>query len=229
MKPKRQKKAIVTEPLAAVKRGLRKRPTSSIGAEVRRSHITKAASRTVAIAKPPSVRALPQPWLGASMIVKISSPIAAVENTSPPRSIRGACGSRDVGTTEATKTAAAAATGAIAKKMLVQEKRSSSQPPAIGPRAIAAPAVAPQKPIALALSARSVKTLEISESVAGKIIAAPSPITQRAVISWPGVLIRPPSRLAPPKTPRPASKIPLRPTRSLRLPEASSSAAKTRL
>src|SRR5947209_16559821 len=98
MKPNRQKNAIVTEPLAAVKRGLRKRPTSSIGAEVRRSHITKAARRTVAIAKPPSVRALPQPWLGASMIVKISSPIAAVENTSPPRSIRGACGSRDVGT-----------------------------------------------------------------------------------------------------------------------------------
>src|SRR5437660_1787056 len=156
MKPKRQKKAIVTEPLAAVKRRLRKRPTSSIGAEVRRSHITKAASRTVAIAKPPSVRALPHPWLGASMIVKISSPIAAVENTSPPRSIRGACGSRDVGTTEATKTAAAAATGAIAKKMLFQEKRSSSQPPAIGPRAIAAPAVAPQKPIALALPARAV-------------------------------------------------------------------------
>src|SRR5436190_1892278 len=155
MKPKRQKKAIVTEPLAAVKRGLRKRPTSSIGAEVRRSH--------------------------------------------------------------------------IAKKMLVQEKRSSSQPPTIGPRAIAAPAVAHQKPIALALSARSVKTLEISESVAGKIIAAPSPITQRAVISWPGVLIRPPSRLAPPKTPRPASNIPLRPTRSLRLPEASSSEAKPRL
>src|SRR5256885_7144890 len=179
MKPKRQKKAIVTEPLAAVKRGLRKRPTSSIGAEVRRSHITKAASRTVAIAKPPSVRPLPQPWLGASMIVKISSPIAAVENTSPPRSIRGACGSRDVGTTKVTKTAAAAATGAIAKKMLVQEKRSSSQPPTIGPTAIAAPSVAPQKPIALALSARSVKTLEISESVAGKIIAAPSPITQR--------------------------------------------------
>src|SRR5207237_5883326 len=128
MKPKRQKKAIVTEPLAAVKRGLRKRPTSSIGAEVRRSHITKAARRTVAIAKPPSVRALPQPWLGASMIVKISSPIAAVENTSPPRSIRAACGSRDVGTTAATNTAAEAGTGAIGTRLLGQENRQRSTP-----------------------------------------------------------------------------------------------------
>src|SRR2546423_12053461 len=113
----------------------------------------------------------------------MSEAIAAVERTNPGPSVRGAVGSREVGTLAATSAAPAAATGAIAKKMLVQEKRSSSQPPTIGPRAIAAPAVAPQKPIALALSARSVKTLDISESVAGKIIAAPSPITQRATIS----------------------------------------------
>jgi hypothetical protein len=143
--------------------------------------------------------------------------------------VRGARGSREGGTTEATRAAAAAATGAIAKKMLFQEKISSSQPPTIGPSAIAAPAVAPQNPIARARSERSVKTFEISDSVAGKIIAAPSPMKQRATISSFAVLIKPPIRLAMPKTPRPAKSIPFRPTRSLRLPEASSRAAKTRL
>ena len=152
-----------------------------------------------------------------------------MERTSPGRSARGASGSREVGTKRATSTAATTATGAIAKKMLVQEKCCSSQPPAIGPSAMAAPAVAPHNPIARARSRRSTNTLEISESVAGKIIAAPRPMTQRATISWPGVVISPPAKLAAPSTPRPARSIPLRPTRSLRLPAASNRAANTRL
>ena len=94
---------------------------------------------------------------------------------------------------------------------------------------MAAPAVAPHSPIARARSERSTKTLEISDSVAGKIIAAPRPMTQRAAISWPGVLISPPAMLASPNTARPPSSIPLRPRRSLVLPAASSSAANTRL
>ena len=113
--------------------------------------------------------------------------------------------------------------------MLVHEKRSSSQPPTIGPSAIAIPAVAPHNPIARARSARPVKTFEIKDRVAGKTIAAPRPITQRTAISWPGVVVRPPTALAVPKTPRPASSIPFRPSRSDRLPDASSRAANTRL
>ena len=113
--------------------------------------------------------------------------------------------------------------------MLVQLNCSSSQPPTIGPSAIAMPAVAPQRPIALARSARSVYTFEISERVVGKIIAAPRPMKQRATISWPAVSVRPPAMLAAPNTTRPASRNPLRPRRSLRLPAASSSAANTRL
>ena len=49
-------------------------------------------------------------------------------------------GSREVGTLQATSAAPTAATGAIAKKMLVQLNCSSSQPPTIGPSAIAMPA-----------------------------------------------------------------------------------------
>jgi hypothetical protein len=83
--------------------------------------------------------------------------------------------------------------------------------------------------MARARSRRSVKTLEISDSVAGKVIAAPSPITARAAISCPGLVVKPPIRLAVPTTASPASSMPLRPNRSDRLPKVSSSAAKTRL
>ena len=76
-----------------------------------------------------------------------------------------------------------AAIGASAKKTLSQPSRSNSQPPTIGPSAMPMPVVAPQRPIARARSARSVKTLVSRESVAGKISAAPSPITARAAIS----------------------------------------------
>ena len=96
-----------------------------------------------------------------------------------------------------------AATGAIAKKMLRQSESSSSQPPTIGPSAIATPAIAPHRPIAQARSPRSVNTFVISDSVDGNTIAAPTPITERVAISAPGVSISPPARLARPKTVRP--------------------------
>src|SRR5207253_174985 len=129
--------------------------------------------------------------------------------TSPGPSVLVAPGSREVGTLHATSAAPTKATGAIAKKMLVQLNCSSSQPPTIGPSATAAPMVAPQRPIARARSPRSVNTFEISDRVVGKIIAAPRPMKQRATISCPGLLVRPPATLARPNTARPASRNPL--------------------
>jgi len=229
MNPDSAKNEIATEPLAAVNRGFRNSVTSSIGSSARRSQATNAASTTAVTAKPARVLALPQPWFGASMIVYTSRPIAAVESANPPLSARGASGSREVGTYLATSNPPAAATGAIAKKMLVQSNASSSQPPKIGPSAIAAPVVAPHRPIARARSRRSVNTLEISDSVAGNTIAAPRPITHRATINCPGLDVSPPATLAKPNTASPPSSIPLRPNRSLRLPAASREAANTRL
>ena len=81
--------------------------------------------------------------------------------------------------------------------------------------------------MAFARSARSVKTLAMSERVAGKMPAAPIPMTARAAISSLGVLASEPARLPSANTPRPASSVPLRPTRSLRLPAARISAANT--
>src|SRR5215472_2484584 len=163
------------------------------------------------------------------MIVKTSRAMAAVDSARPGKSRPAASAFFDAGTLTATSAAAAAATGPMAKKMLAQLKCSSSQPPTIGPSAMAIPALAPHRPMARARSARPVKTLVISESVAGKIMAAPSPITARAAMSWSGLVVKPPITLAVPKTASPASSIPLRPTRSDRAPDVSSKAAKTRL
>jgi hypothetical protein len=69
LKPESAKKATVTEPLAALKRGLRNRLRSTIGSEVVRSRTMKAANSPAASAKPPRLWALLQPWPGASMIV----------------------------------------------------------------------------------------------------------------------------------------------------------------
>ena len=163
------------------------------------------------------------------MMVNTSSPMVAADSTRPGRSAAAASGFFEPGTLAMTSTMARAATGAMAMKMLVQLKCSSSQPPTMGPSAIATPAMAPHRPMARARSLRSVKTLEISERVAGKVMAAPSPIRARAAISWAGLVVNPPARLAAPNTVSPASSIPLRPNRSDRLPKVSSSAAKVRL
>ena len=61
MKPNSVKNATVTAPLAAAKRGLRNRATSSIGARARRSQATNTPSSAAAAAKPASVRAPLQP------------------------------------------------------------------------------------------------------------------------------------------------------------------------
>ena len=70
----------------------------------------------------------------------------------------------------------------MATKVAGQEKDSSSAPPTIGPSAMAMPVLAPQSPIARARSWRSVNTLVMIESVVGKMIAAPMPITPRVAI-----------------------------------------------
>ena len=163
------------------------------------------------------------------MIVKTTSAIIADDSTRPGTSGRAASGLLEAGTATATPAMASAATGAMAMKMLPQEKLRSSQPPTIGPSAMATPAIAPHRPIARARSRRSVKTLVSSESVAGNVMAAPRPITALAAMSCDALVVKPPARLAAPTTASPASSMPLRPNRSDRLPEVSSSAAKTRL
>ena len=58
---------------------------------------------------------------GASITVKTSSAIPAVDSARPSRSARRARGSREVGTVTATSAAVTPATGTSEKKMLDQE------------------------------------------------------------------------------------------------------------
>src|ERR1700722_4107549 len=229
MKPNRVKNETVTDPLAAVNRRFRNRRISSIGCAARRSRQAKSAPRTAVPAKPAALRADPQPYAGASMMVKTSKPAAAVDNSRPLTSSRSPRAGFEAGTAAAASRMPAAATGPIATKMLDQLKCSSSQPPSVGPGAIATPPFAPHSPIARARSARPVKTLEISDSVAGNVIAAPRPMTARAAISQDGLDAKLPATLAAPNTARPASSMPLRPIRSDSAPQGSSSSANTRL
>ena len=98
MKPSSVKNETVTAPHAALKRGLRKRDTSSIGARDRRSQATNPSRRAAAIRNPAMLRVLLQPASGASMIVNTSSEMAAVDRPKPPRSSAWASASREVGT-----------------------------------------------------------------------------------------------------------------------------------
>src|ERR1700753_1975965 len=99
------------------------------------------------------------------MIVKITSPIVAADSARPGTSGRAASWLLDGGTATAAPAMASAATGAMATNTLPQLKWASSQPPTIGPSAIATPAAAPHTPIARALYLLSVQTLVSSESV----------------------------------------------------------------
>ena len=78
----------------------------------------------------------------------------------------------------------------------------------IGPTATPSPLIAPQMPIAFARSPRSVNTFVMIESVAGKISAAPMPMTARTAISALGVSTRTRERDSPPNTTSPASRRP---------------------
>ena len=229
LKPLRVKKPTVTDPLAAVNRGFLNSPTSSIGRAIRRSTLTKIARMPRPRAIVPSVRAELHPQPGAWMMLRTSVPSPALERKRPRQSMGGAVGSLDEGTAQATSPATTAATGTMKRKTLPHQKWPSSHPPTIGPVATPTPAVAPHSPMACARSLRSVKTFASNDRVDGKIPAAPMPIRARAAISSWGVLQKEPARLPAANTPNPASRTPLRPMRSLRLPAARMSAANTRL
>lgn len=78
-----------------------------------------------------------------------------------------------------------AATGTMARKMLPHHSWASSSPPTIGPSATAAPAVAPQAPMALARVARSGKVWLMIDRVVGKMNADAAPISTRHPIRAP--------------------------------------------
>src|ERR1700684_2842197 len=152
-----------------------------------------------------------------------------LDRMSPSISTFGAAGSRDVGTNRVPPTMAIAATGTFTKKIEPQEKRSSSQPPVIGPAATPTPTIAAQTPIALARHTGSVKMLVIRPRVVGKITAAPTPIAARAAIKAPAELACAATTDVIANAASPPLSQPRRPYRSLRLPTDNNRPAMTRV
>ena len=87
------------------------------------------------------------------------------------------------GRTGRRRRSATAATGTLTMNTEPHEKCSSSQPPEIGPAATPTPTMAAHRPIAFARFTGSAKMLVISDSVVGKMTAAPTPIAARAAMS----------------------------------------------
>ena len=112
-------------------------------------------------------------------------------------------------------------TGTLMKNTDPHQKCSSSQPPVIGPAATAMPLTALQMPIALARSVGSRNTLVRIASVAGKMKAAPTPISARPTISDPAEPTEPAYAEVAPNSTRPTISDRLRPNRSPSPPAAS--------
>ncbi len=120
--PNRAKNTRAMEPLAALKRGSRKKATSSMGSSTRRSHTAKAASSTAARAKVPKVTGSVQPCWGPSMMAHSSAPIPAIDSPAPTMSSRGAAGSRDSGSRSRPETSASATIGRLIKNTEPHQK-----------------------------------------------------------------------------------------------------------
>ena len=105
-------------------------------------------------------------------------------------------------------------TGTLTKKIHGQENDCVSTPPRIRPTAEPPIAIAAQTPSALARSLPSANVVEMIDSAAGEISAAPSPCSAREPISIPSLTASPSSSEAEVKMTRPTRKSRLRPSRS---------------
>ena len=160
------------------------------------------------------------------MIDATSAPSPTLESRKPPKSRRGADGSRDSGTSQRPASSAAATNGRLTRNTRLQSPCSTSQPPVTGPITIPRPLTAAQIPIALPRSCAG-NTAVRMESVAGMMNAPPMPISARVRMSMfdeSASADRPEPR---PKTSSPKLSAFLRPKRSPSAPATSSAAANT--
>src|SRR2546427_5206494 len=104
-------------------------------------------------------------------------------DSAAPAGSSGACSwSRDFGTKNLPPISATRINGTLMRNTEPHQKRARSRPPAIGPKAPAAPVTLAQMAIALGRSCGG-KTLMRIDSVDGMMRAAPAPIRARQAIS----------------------------------------------
>ena len=150
-----------------------------------------------------------------------------IDSPAPSGSSLGALGSFDSGTKKMPRTMAMIAIGTLIQNTEPHEKWFSSTPPSTGPRATPRPEKPAHTAIARPRSRGSRKTLVRIDRVEGMISAPPTPIRQRAAMSWLGVpdsadRIEPTAKIM-----MPSRSAFLRPKRSPRLPVVSSRPANT--
>ncbi len=167
----------------------------------------------------------PQPRSGPSVMPKTSAASAAAERSAPTRSIRGGRASRVAGTIASVPMSAMVARTTLKTKIDCHGSHSSITPEASNPSTPPPAATPTHVPTALPRSSGG-KTVVITDSVTGMIIAAPTPIAPRSAISSPGPFAKMAASEERPKRPRPAARTGLRPIRSPIAPAGRSSAAK---
>ena len=148
------------------------------------------------------------------MIPKVNPLSSTITSSCPAGSKRRARGARDSGTKRAVSTRTASTTGTFSQNTDRQPTTSTRRPPTNGPNAIDRPITPPHTPIALARSARSVKTLVMIDMATGFSIEPPIACTARKPISQPVLGARLHSSEPRPNSANPVWKVRLRPNRS---------------
>ena len=161
------------------------------------------------------------------MIDQRIMPIPAMDRTAPARSGALAFAFLESGTSQTAASRPTAAMGTLMRKTEPHQKRASSRPPMIGPRATPTPLVPAHRPIARWRSAGLANMLLMMDSVEGIISAPPTPMLARAAMRVPTSPEKAAQADPAAKTARPARNVFLRPIRSARLPAASSRPANT--
>src|SRR5581483_9121832 len=207
---------------AAVSERTRKMPRRTSGATERRSTRTNATRSAIAARNSPIVRPDVQPCPCAFTIANTSVIRPAVAQTAPATSkLRCASSSTDSGMRRSERMNVAAPTGTLMKKIQGHESSCVSTPPSTSPTAEPPDAIAAQTPSAFARSLPSANVVEMIESAAGEMNAAPSPCKARKPISMPEFTASPFRSEAVVNTTTPARNSRLRPRRSPARPPSS--------
>ena len=199
--------------LPTLKRRSPKKRSGNMGCGATCSQRTKPTRKTAAATKVVITSGSLQPRSGPSMMPNSRAARPTSDNRAPRGSRGVALSSRDRGLYSATAAAVTATMGRFTRNAEPHQKRSSSAPDTIGPRAPPAPAKPTHMAMARRLSAGG-KIAAMSESVAGMISAAPTPWTARPPMTTPVDPARPLISAPTPKTARPTRSAPFRPKRS---------------
>src|SRR6201996_1756625 len=211
------------EPPANV--GTRSRDRSNIGWLTRPSTTRKAASKATPAARQMITPVLDQE-VSPARINPYTKPIRpAGSSTKPGQSGGAGCGERDSVTRQTVTASANTPTGTLTRKMPPQSQSVVITPPSTGPSAEEIPTTAPHTPKATPRS-RPRKLFPRSASDVANIIAPPIPCPLLDTISMSGLAARPHSSEPRVKMASPMENTSLRPYRSAREPEVSSSAAR---